>query len=223
MAKATGLLPETGWQDVGGQYIYAKAKIEVMTGAWADALETIRSGAISLEFAGLRNNLAWLRLLEVEILTDQAQLDEAARLLETPLLPPECALYSVLHQVRAARIATALGQHGEAERMLAEQLAWRRTAAWPRRTAGAWRRSSTWAWPPATSGAAARYAAQLRDLATRTGIPATITAADMADIALGNVEAGERLVAEYEAEGAVLRRAGPLLPGRVRARARTST
>ena len=122
MAKATGLLPETGWQDVGGQYIYAKAKIEVMTGAWADALETIRSGAISLEFAGLRNNLAWLRLLEVEILTDQAQLDEAARILETPLLPPECALYSVLHQVRAARIATALGQYGEAQRMLLEQL-----------------------------------------------------------------------------------------------------
>jgi DNA-binding CsgD family transcriptional regulator len=201
MATATGLLPETGWQDVGGQYIYAKAKIEVMTGAWADALETIRSGAISLEFAGLCNNLAWLRLLEVEILTDQAQLDEAARILETPLLPPECALYSVLHQVRAARIATALGQHGEAERMLAGQLAVAQDGGMAEAHRRCLEALVDLGLATGDQDAAARHAAQLRDLATRTGIPATVTAADMADIALGDVEAGERLVAEYEAEG----------------------
>jgi DNA-binding CsgD family transcriptional regulator/tetratricopeptide (TPR) repeat protein len=201
MAKVAGLLPQTGWQDIGGQYIYAKAKIEVMTGAWADALETIRSGAISLEFAGLRNNLAWLRLLEVEILTDQAQLDEAARILETPLLPPECTLYSVLHQCRVARIAMALGNYGEAERVLLEQV----RVACDGHMAEAHRRCLEalvdLGLATADHDAAAGFARQLRELAARTGIPATIAAADLADICLGDAAAGERLVAEYEAEG----------------------
>jgi DNA-binding CsgD family transcriptional regulator len=49
--------------------------------------------------------------------------------------------------------------------------------------------------------AAVRYAGQLRDLGTRTGIPATIAAADLADAALGDIAAGERLAAECEADG----------------------
>jgi DNA-binding CsgD family transcriptional regulator len=201
MAKVTGLLPETGWQDVGGQYIYAKAKIECMTGAWADALETIRSGAISLEFAGLRNNLAWLRLLEVEILTDQAQLEEAARILDTPLLPPECTLYGVLHQVRVARIAMALGKYGEAERTLLEQIRVARDGGLAEAHRRCLEALVDLGLATGDQDAAAGYAAQLRDLGARTGIPATITAAALADVALGDVAAGERLVAEFEAEG----------------------
>ena len=114
---------------------------------------------------------------------------------------PECALYSVLHQVRAARIATALGQHGEAERMLAEQLAVAQDGGMAEAHRRCLEALVDLGLATGDQDATARYAAQLRDLATRTGIPATITAADMADIALGNVEAGERLVAEYEAEG----------------------
>jgi DNA-binding CsgD family transcriptional regulator/tetratricopeptide (TPR) repeat protein len=201
MAKVTGLLPETGWQDVGGRTIYAKAKIEVMTGAWADALETIRSGAISLEFAGLRNNLAWLRLLEAEILTDQAQLDEAARVLETTLLPPECTLYSVMHECRVARVAMALGDYGEAERMLLAQAGVARDGGMA--TALRWCLVALVELSLAAGdhNAAARYAGQLRDLAVRTGVPATAAAADLVGVCLGDVAAGERLVAEYEAEG----------------------
>jgi DNA-binding CsgD family transcriptional regulator len=201
LAQVTGMLPDTGWQDVGGQYVSAKARIEFMTGAWADALETIRSGAISLEFAGLRNNLAWLRLLEAEILIQQARLDEAARLLETRLLPAECVLYGVLHEGKMARIALALGNYAEAGRVLTAQL----------RLGGEGRVAETHrecleslvdlSLATGDREAARTYAGQLRDLAAQTGIPATITAADLADAALGDVAAGERLVAESEAGG----------------------
>jgi DNA-binding NarL/FixJ family response regulator len=201
LATVTGLLPETGWQDIGGQYVYAKAKTEFMTGAWADALETIRSGAISLEFAGLRNNLAWLRLLEAEILTEQAELDEAARLLETPLLPAECVLYAVQRQRQQARIAMALDNRGEAATVLTEQL---RVAAGSGLAEAHRRCLEALVELHLADGdqdAAAAYAGQLRDLAARTGIPATRAAADLASAALGDVIAGERLVARSEADG----------------------
>ncbi len=201
LASVTGMLPETGWQDVGGQYIYAKAKVEFVTGAWPGALETIRSGAISLESAGLRNNLAWLRLLEAEILTEQAELDEAARLLRTPLLPAECMLYRVQHQCQVARIAMALDNYGEAERALTQQL----RLACGAGLAEAHRRCLEalvdLSLATGNLDAAAAYAGQLRDLAARTGIPATRTAADLASAALGDVAAAERLIAQSEAEG----------------------
>jgi DNA-binding CsgD family transcriptional regulator/tetratricopeptide (TPR) repeat protein len=201
LARATGLLPETGWQDVGGQYVYAKAKLEHMTGSWADALETIRSGGISLEFAGWRNNLAWLRLLEAEILIDQAKLDEASRIVESPLLPADCVLYRVLHGCLEARIAAALGNYDEAEQTLGERLSLASTGG----LAEAIRRClEALVNVNLTVGdipAASNYARQLRSLATRSGIPATITAADLAEIALGDIAAGERLVSEYEQEG----------------------
>jgi DNA-binding CsgD family transcriptional regulator/tetratricopeptide (TPR) repeat protein len=201
LARVTQLLPETGWQDVGGQYIYTKAKVEHMTGAWAEALETIRSGAINLEFAGLRNNLAWLRLLEVEILTDQASLDEAAQILDEPLLDADCKLYQVLHGCRAARITAALGNLATARKMLLDQLSLAEQGG----LAEARRRClELLVDVSAAAGdrtAATEYARQLRQLAVRTGIPATITAADLADLAVGNVTEGDRLVCEYENEG----------------------
>jgi DNA-binding CsgD family transcriptional regulator len=201
LGTVTQLLPETGWQDVGGQYIYTKAKLEHMTGAWAEALETIRSGAISLEFAGLRNNLAWLRLLEVEILTDQANLDEASHLLSEPLLDKDCMLYQVLYECRAARINAALGNVAAARQALVEQL--------ERADRGGLAEASRRCLEvlvdvciaAGEAGAAAEYAAQLRVLAERTRIPATIAAADLADLAVGNVSGGDRLVSEYQDEG----------------------
>jgi DNA-binding CsgD family transcriptional regulator len=201
LGQVAGLLPGTGWQDIGGQYVYARAKAEFMAGEWAQALATIRSGAISLESAGLRNNLAWLRLLEAEILTEQARLDEAARLLDTPALPAECVLYSVQHQCRVARIALALGDYGEAERVLAGQL----PAARDGGVAEAHRRALEalvdLGLATGDRDAAAAYAAQLRELADRTGIPATAAAADLAAVALGDIPAGERLVTAAEADG----------------------
>ncbi len=202
LTKVTALLPEAGWQDIGGQYIYTKAKIEHMTGAWADALETIRSGAISLEFVGLRNNLAWLRLLEAEILTDQAKLDEAARILETPLLASDCVLYGLMHQCCAARIAIAVGNYQDAGRILHEQLA---LASERGLAEEAYRRVLEGLidlnLALGDRAAAAGYAQRLRDLATRTGVPATVIVADLAETALGDIAAGERLVAQFEAEG----------------------
>jgi DNA-binding NarL/FixJ family response regulator len=201
LVQITGMLPDTGWQDIGGQYVYAKAKVEYMTGAWADALETIRSGAISLEFAGLRNNLAWVRMIEAEILTEQAQLDEAARVLETPLLPAECIPYTVQHQVRAACIAMALGHYDQAGRILTAKL----REAVDGGVADAARRClaalADLSLATGDQAGAEAYARQLRDLATRTGLPGIISAADLADTALGDVAAGQRLAAESEAEG----------------------
>lgn len=200
LATVTQLLPKTGWQDVGGQYVYAKAKLEHMSGAWAEALETIRSGAISLEFAGLRNNLAWLRLLEVEILTDQASLDEASQLLSEPLLAADCVLYQVLYECRAARITAGLGDVPAARKALLEQLSRAEQCG----LAEATRRCLDVLVDVCVAAGdlttAAQYAARLRELARQTQIPATIAAADLADLAVGKVLDGERLVSEYEEE-----------------------
>jgi len=202
LAKVTQLLPETGWQDVGGQYVYTKAKVEHMSGAWAEALETIRSGAINLEFAGLRNNLAWLRLLEAEILTDQASLDEAAQVLDEPLLDKDCVLYQVLHGCRAARITAALGDVAGARKALLEQL----SRAQQSGLAGEATRRCLEVLVDISVAAgdvtsASGYAERLRELAIRTQVPSTIAAADLADLAVGNVAEGEQRVSEYEADG----------------------
>lgn len=200
LARVTGLLPEAGWQDVGGQYVYTKAKLEHMTGSWTEALETIRSGAISLEFAGLRNNLAWLRLLEAEILIDQAKLDEAARIIDSPLLAADCVLYQALHRCLRARIAAALGKHNAAEETLLEQLSLVRLGGLAEAERRCLEALVNVRLAVGDDPAASEYARQLRCLGTRTGVPATIAAADLADVALGDIAAGERLVSEYEDE-----------------------
>lgn len=202
MEKVTDLLPETGWQDVGGQYVFTKARLEFITGDWDAALATIRAGAVDLESAGLWNNLAWMRLLEAEILTEQAQLDEAAHVLDAELLPAECALYTVQRQCRLARIATARGEHDRAGEMLAAQ---RRTVRDSGMDGEAHRRClEALVDLGLVSGderLAGRYAAELDDLARRTAIPITITSAEIAKIALGDVCLGERLATEFEADG----------------------
>jgi DNA-binding NarL/FixJ family response regulator len=201
LARVADLLPETGWQDVGGQYVYAKAKLEHLSGCWEEALETIRSGAISLEFAGLRNNLAWLRLLEVEILTDQAKLDEASRILETPMLEADCLLYKILHDCRVARITAALGNNTEARKLLLEGL----QLASDRQLAEAQRRClealAEISLADGDECAAREFAGSLRQLASETTIPTTVAAADMAEIMNGDTKTGRRLVTQYEEEG----------------------
>ena len=201
MAQAGRMLPDTGCQNIGGQHSAAKARIEFMTGAWADALETIRSGAISLELADLRNNLAWLRLLEAEILTEQAQLHEASRVLQKALLPDECIHYTVQYQVSLARIARALGDYSQAAQILTAHLELAHDAD----TADAQRRCLEalveLAVITGDREAATAYAQQMRELANRTGSPIMTTAADLASVALGEVGAGKQLVAAAEADG----------------------
>ena len=120
-ATVTDLLPATGYQDVGGQNVYTKARIEYLSGSWDEALATIRSGTLRLEFEGLRNNLAWLRLLEAEIHTNRAPQVEAADIVDDALLPAECILYAVMQEVRRANIALRLGDHSRAEAILTQQ------------------------------------------------------------------------------------------------------
>lgn len=201
LARIAGLLPETGWQDVGGQHVYAKAKLEHMTGAWADALETIRSGAIRLEFAGLRNNLAWLRLLEGEILVDQAKLDEASRIVGSPLLAADCVLYQLRHGCLEARIAAALGNYDDAERMLLQHLSLATKGGLAEAARRCLEALFNLKLDEGDTTAAAKYAARLRSLATEGRVPATIAAADLAKNALGDTGLGRRLVREYEQKG----------------------
>lgn len=199
LEKVTDLLPETGWQDVGGQNIYTKARIEHMSGDWTSALETIRAGSISLEFAG-RNNLAWLRLIEAEILTDQAQLDEATKIVEAPMLSSECVLYELSRQSRAARIAMAVGDYEEAERTLLREIVVARETG----LADAYRQSLEALVEVHIQTdrrqIAATYARELRELAARVNSPVNLLAADLADTSLGDIAVGNRLVETCESE-----------------------
>lgn len=70
-----------GARDIGGQGAYAQAVSHYFAGEWHKALECLRTDAVTLDFAGLENNLGWLRSIEVDILTEQGKYDEAERIL----------------------------------------------------------------------------------------------------------------------------------------------
>ena len=201
LAKVASRLPATGWQDVGGQYAWTKAKLEHTAGEWDASLDSIRSGAISLESSGLRQNLLSLRLLEVEILTEQAHLEEAAKLLEASEAAPEGILFAVIHQWLAARIAGVLGDHAKAQDILTTQL----KIAEDANLADAKRRclEGLIELNIATSDvpAAQEHADALRCMARKTRLPAVCTAADLADVALARSPDPRQLVATLEAEG----------------------
>jgi DNA-binding CsgD family transcriptional regulator len=95
----------------------------------------------------------------------------------------------------------ALGKYGEAERTLLEQIRVARDGGLAEAHRRCLEALVDLGLATGDQDAAAGYAGQLRDLGVRTGIPATITAAALAGVALGDVSAGERLVAEFEAEG----------------------
>ncbi len=200
LSEVGSLLPETGFQDIGGQNIYTKAKTEHLTGEWDAALDTIRTGVISLDFAGLKNNLAWLRMLEAEILTDQSHLDDAARIVRSQLLSEDCVLYEMLRQVRSAKISVSLGEIEDAERVLRHQA----SAARDSGLADPLRLSlEALVDLYATTGqtaAARRYASELDDHASQTRSPATVLAADLAISSLGDRPRAERLLEQAEGE-----------------------
>jgi DNA-binding NarL/FixJ family response regulator len=198
--EVVALLPHTGWQDIGGQNVYAKTKLHQMAGEWDEALDTIHAGAISLEFSGLRNNLAWLKLTEAELLIDKAQLDDATRILQEPLLPPECLFYEALRDCREARLAMALGENGRAERILCRIQSSHSTLP-----VEAYRQCLEQLVDLYVStnrrDLAVQAARELRELASRTSTPIAILSADLADAALGNALIAEQLTSRCEAEG----------------------
>lgn len=105
LAAYTAALGErVGWNDLGGQAVTTLARTQYLTGDWADALETIRSGAIALEYAGLNNNLAWLRLLEIDILLAQGLHSTAEDVLHSVVLPDNWIYWRAQRAVLQARI-----------------------------------------------------------------------------------------------------------------------
>lgn len=118
---AEEVLPLSGQQDLGGQTVHTLAKTQLYGGLWEEALETVRAGAVNLEFAGLAMNLAWLRLVEVEILLEQGQHVEAEALLEAVDAPPEWGCYRATRECMRAGVAMGRQDQSTAVAILSEQ------------------------------------------------------------------------------------------------------
>lgn len=114
LMECPALLDRSGWRGLGGQSIFAAAFFEYESGSWTLAMEMIRSGAIQLEFEGFSNNLAWLRLLEVEILKGRGQLDEALAILHDETFFLDCPLFGISRELHLAQIAWMRGDNDRA-------------------------------------------------------------------------------------------------------------
>jgi DNA-binding CsgD family transcriptional regulator/tetratricopeptide (TPR) repeat protein len=110
LGLADSLAQSTGWQDLGGQAVLALVRSQYHEGEWSAALEGIGSGAIALDFAGLANNLAWLRVLEVDILLNQGLHTAAEEVLDGVRLPEDWGYWCAVRDVQQARIH--LARHG---------------------------------------------------------------------------------------------------------------
>jgi DNA-binding CsgD family transcriptional regulator len=99
LQQSAPLADRVGTRNLGGQRVSAQARIEYQRGNWDQSLETIRSGAVLLEFEGLRNNLSWLRLLEAQIVAQQGEFAQALALVDDPATALPCSLYEALVDV----------------------------------------------------------------------------------------------------------------------------
>ncbi|MEU6429991.1 AAA family ATPase [Microbispora sp. NPDC046973] len=111
-----------GWHDIAGQHVRTMAVIRRMSGEWPRALEEIAVAGRALAEAGLLENLALLRNMELDILLDQGRLDEAARVLAEP--PPGSALQQGMRCVFRARLVLGRGDVAAARRELDHALAY---------------------------------------------------------------------------------------------------
>lgn len=98
------------------------AVIRRMGGEWTRALEEIAVAGRALAEAGLLENLALLRNMELDILLDQGRLDDAARVLAEP--PPGSALQQGMRCVFRARLVLGRGDIVAARRELDRALAY---------------------------------------------------------------------------------------------------
>ncbi|MBB6475216.1 LuxR C-terminal-related transcriptional regulator [Sphaerisporangium rubeum] len=121
LAQAEAIYRGLGWHDIAGLHVRTMAVVRRLGGDWEQALRDIRSDAVALAEAGLWENLALLRNIELEILLEQGRYDEAERLLADP--PPGCVLQLSLRAVFRARCAVGRGDRVTAARLLDEAIA----------------------------------------------------------------------------------------------------
>ncbi|MDH2425238.1 LuxR family transcriptional regulator [Sphaerisporangium sp. TRM90804] len=110
-----------GWHNIAGQHVRTMAVVRRLGGEWEHALRDIRSDATALADAGLWENHALLRNVELEILLDQGRYAEAEVLLGEP--PPKCVLQMSLRAVFRAKHALGRGDRAAAARLLDEAVA----------------------------------------------------------------------------------------------------
>ena len=120
LARATALFEQPELLNLGGIGLYAAAACAYQSGDWARALDTVHAGAIDLELDGLKNNLAWVRRIEVAIASAQGHFDEAAALLADPGVALDCALYQWTCDFHRAQIGFWQGDHQTASHQLAQ-------------------------------------------------------------------------------------------------------
>lgn len=111
-----------GWHDIAGQHVRTMAVIRRMGGEWAQALEEIAVASRALAEAGLLENLALLRNIELDILLDQGRFEDAARVLAEP--PPGAALHQGMRCVFRARLALGRGDIAASRRELDHAIAY---------------------------------------------------------------------------------------------------
>lgn len=119
-------------RDIGGQIAYAQVVTQYLAGDWNKALESIHRAAVALDFAGLANNLGWLRVIEVDILTEQGKYDEADRVLRQHVEYLDGGRFACENAILAARIAIGRGDHTDALASLSAQSEVARVHGWQR-------------------------------------------------------------------------------------------
>lgn len=112
-----------GWHDIAGHHVRTMAVIRRLSGEWEQALADIAIAARALTDAGLLENLALLRNIELDILLDQGKHEKAALILAEP--PPRSALQEGLRSTSRARLAVGRGDRVTAHRELNQALATR--------------------------------------------------------------------------------------------------
>ncbi|TLP58921.1 helix-turn-helix transcriptional regulator [Microbispora triticiradicis] len=162
-----------GWHDIAGQHVRTVAVIRRLGGDWDRALQEIAVAARGLAEAGLLENLALLRNMEIDILLDQGRLEEAERVLAEP--PPGCAMQDGLRCTFRARLAHARGDLAAARRELGRALACDVPDVVHRALA-----VQVFITGSAGDGAACRAAAARLDERSANGSPRTLLAADLA-------------------------------------------
>lgn len=128
--SAADLSQLVGWHDMGGQAVTTLARTQLFRGQWDEALETVHSGAIALEFAGLKNNLAWLRMVEVDVLLGRGLHSVAQETLDAITLSNDWSYWHILRGIQQARIDLAHREDDEPVGWLQAQLAAGAEAGW---------------------------------------------------------------------------------------------
>lgn len=199
---AEQVLPLAGVQDLGGQTVHTIARAQFYAGRWDEALETVRAGAVNLEFAGLTMNLAWLRLVEVEILLEQGQHAEAEAVLAATEIKPDWASCLGLGDCLRAQAALVRHDHMAALPILSEQRVLGRRHGWRDvlcRALDGLVRLHMEAGEPEHAKQAAH---ELEQLAAESGMPKLRWTADLAQAAVsGDWAAALRALSLAESDG----------------------